>query len=94
MQKLARRSQIKSSALAVKSEQLQQFPALKRELEEKDNLIASLAEQLAAARESATGSTSQRDEELAQLRSKWSFPSVCSSLSWTSWANVLIPYAL
>jgi len=79
VQKLARRSRIKSSALAVKSERLQQFPALKWELEEKDDLIASLAEQLAAARESATGSTSQHNEELAQLRSKCSFLSFCLS---------------
>ena len=70
MQKLTRRSQNKSSTLAVKLEQLQQFLALKRKLEEKDDLTASLAEQLAAARESATGSTSQRDKKLAQLRSK------------------------
>ena len=82
MQKLARRSQIKSSALAVKSERLQQFPALKRDLEEKDDLIASLTEQLAAARESATGSTSQRDEELAQLRSKYSFLIFVLGVAW------------
>ena len=56
VQKMAQWSQIKSPALAVKSERLQQVPALKRELEEKDNLIAALAEQLATDRESATGS--------------------------------------
>ena len=33
------------SALAVKSKRLQQVPALKQELEEKDDLIAALAEQ-------------------------------------------------
>ena len=49
LQKLARRSQIKSSDLAVMSERLQQFPALKQELMEKDDLIASLTEQLATA---------------------------------------------
>ena len=70
---LAQRSRIKLSALAVKSKRLQQVPALKQELEEKDDLITSLAEQLAAARESATGSTCQRDEEVAQLRSKCPF---------------------
>ena len=83
MQKLTRRSQNKSSTLAVKLEQLQQFPALKWKLEEKDDLIASLAEQLAAAQESATGSTCRDDEHFAQLRTKWSFLSFVLSLAWT-----------
>ena len=73
VQKLAQRSRIKSSALAVKSERLQQFPALKWELEEKDDLVAALAEELAMARESVTGSTSWHDDEVAQLKSKHPF---------------------
>ena len=72
MQKLARRSRIKSSALAIKSKRLQQFLVLKREFEEKDDLIAALAKQLAASRESVTGSTSRHDE-VAQLKSKHPF---------------------
>ena len=66
-------SRVKSSILAVKSERLQQVPALKQELEEKDDLIADLGEQLATAREGATSSSSQYQEELAQLKSKHLF---------------------
>ena len=77
---MAQWSQIKSSALAVKSERLQQVPALKRELEEKDDLIAALAEQLAAARESATGSSRQHQEELARLKSEYFFSVFCTNL--------------
>jgi hypothetical protein len=80
VQKMAHWWQIKSSALAVKSERLQQVPALKRELEEKDDLIAALAEQLAAARESATGSSRQHQEELARLKSEYFFSVFCTNL--------------
>ena len=67
---MALHSRVKSSILAVKSERLQQVPALKQELEEKDDLIAELGEQLATAREGATSSSGQYQEELAQLKSK------------------------
>ena len=80
VQKMAQWSQIKSSALAVKSERLQQVPALKRELKEKDDLIAALAEQLAAARENATGSSRQHQEELARLKSEYFFSVFCTNL--------------
>ena len=73
VQKMAQWWQIKSSALAVKSERLQQVPALKRELEENDDLITSLVEWLATASESATSSTSRNDEELARVKSKYLF---------------------
>ena len=61
-------------------QRLQQVPALKRELEEKEDLIAALAEQLAAARESATGSSRQHQEELARLKSEYFFSVFCTNL--------------
>jgi len=48
--KVVEQSRLKSSVLAVKAKGLQQIPALKQELAEKDAVIAELGKQLAAAR--------------------------------------------
>ena len=78
MQRVILRSWVKSSILAVKSERLQQVPVLKQELEEKDAVIAELGRQLAAAHESGGGpgaasTSSQYQEELAQVQSEYLF---------------------
>lgn len=66
--KVVEQSRLKSSVLAVKAKGLQQIPALKQELAEKDAVIAELGKQLAAARANdgarAVGDGDQ--EELAQ----------------------------
>ena len=59
-------------------------------LKEKGDLIAALVEQLAVAHESTTGSTSQHDEELAQLTSKHTYLNVLPESCMHFWPNTLI----
>ena len=69
LQRVVKRSQLKSSVLAVKAENLQDVHSLKQELLEKDAVIAELKRQLANSQ--VGGSSGGQNEELTRCQREY-----------------------